>query len=984
MANTYYTVIRGDTLTKIANKYNTTVKNLVAWNKIKNANVIYPNQKLIVGSSNGKVTTKSTASSKNSNSNKVKITDHDIMKGTTNTLFVFWSWNKDDTKEYKVQFKYATSDGHYFDGSETTTTHKQATFDVADHYTKVKVRIKPIAKTKKTTTGSGKNKKTKEVEKWKADWEEKVIVVKDEQNPRVPPTPEGTLDNLRLTVNVSNIRQIYADSIEFQLFRKKNNDNGYTLEYVNKGSCGISNNMASTIFSLAVGQKYKIKARSFKGKEYSDFTEFIPSGDSWFVTKPEKVEIDYIKAISKDEVQVHFFGDKSTAESFELQYTMNPKWFDTNPEKVTTIQITESREYYSITGWEDRVRQTDAAGTYYFRMRGVLGDQKGPWTGNEEWKLIMGLKPSIPTTWSNVETAYIGETIYFYWLHNTMDGSSESNCKLTLDLEPADQGEHITVEIDIPNERSEEYKNSPGVYILNTLEGAKAKINGEEVVVIEPEYFSEDVKINWYVRTCGVTQEYSEKSTTRIVQLYEQPYVNVYITDEEEQDLNIITEFPFYIAANAGPNTQTPIGYHFTIKSKDSYTTVDEIGEEKIISAGDVLYSRYFDPNTDKGEEGFVRNIVLQMLPSNVDLENGKEYELECTVTMDNGLRATGNMDFEVSWIDESFMPDARIIIDHSNYSAQIRPYCYYTPLVHKIVEIINSTYTLTNTITEAGWDQDHENSGEAIENAFVGYEVDDDSDISEEDIINLEEDDLIMVFSTEYEGNTIMYAEVSGDKELVENITLGVYRKEFDGSFTKIEDGILNESQSVIDPHPSLDYARYRITVTKNDTGAISYSDVMEPISGSDSFDYEDRFPGIIIQWDEKWSNFKISDSNDGDLPENLPYAGSLLKLPYNVDISDTNNKDIELIEYIGRENPVSYFGTQIGQTSTWNFEIEADDSETLYGLRRLARWMGNVYVRESSGTGYNAVVSLNISQKHNSLTIPVSMSVTKVEGGI
>ena len=44
----------------------------------------------------------------------------------------------------------------------------------------------------------------------------------------------------------------------------------------------------------------------------------------------------------------------------------------------------------------------------------------------------------------------------------------------------------------------------------------------------------------------------------------------------------------------------------------------------------------------------------------------------------------------------------------------------------------------------------------------------------------------------------------------------------------------------------------------------------------------------------------------------------------------------------------------------------------------------MGNVYVRESSGTGYNAVVSLNISQKHNSLTIPVSMSVTKVEGGI
>ena len=41
-----YTVKKGDTLTKIAKKYNTTVNQLVKLNNIKNPNLIYPNQKI--------------------------------------------------------------------------------------------------------------------------------------------------------------------------------------------------------------------------------------------------------------------------------------------------------------------------------------------------------------------------------------------------------------------------------------------------------------------------------------------------------------------------------------------------------------------------------------------------------------------------------------------------------------------------------------------------------------------------------------------------------------------------------------------------------------------------------------------------------------------------------------------------------------------------------------------------------------------------
>ena len=63
---------------------------------------------------------------------------------------------------------------------------------------------------------------------------------------------------------------------------------------------------------------------------------------------------------------------------------------------------------------------------------------------------------------------------------------------------------------------------------------------------------------------------------------------------------------------------------------------------------------------------------------------------------------------------------------------------------------------------------------------------------------------------------------------------------------------------------------------------------------------------------------------------------------------------------------------------------EIPKDDKETLYALRRLAIWLGDVYVREPSGSGYWANISVSFSQTHNQLTIPISLELTRVEGGV
>lgn len=207
----------------------------------------------------------------------------------------------------------------------------------------------------------------------------------------------------------------------------------------------------------------------------------------------------------------------------------------------------------------------------------------------------------------------------------------------------------------------------------------------------------------------------------------------------------------------------------------------------------------------------------------------------------------------------------------------------------------------------------------------------------------------------------------------LIEGVLLSVYRREYDGRFVELAKDIDNgKGTTITDPHPALDYARYRIVAMSRATGAISFYDPPgHPVGGI----------AAILQWDEQWSSFDGSGEDEAEAPV---WSGSMLKLPYNLDVSDSHSVDVSLVEYIGRRHPVSYYGTQVGVTSSWSLEIPSEDKETLYALRRLAVWTGDVYVREPSGSGYWAQVNVSFSQKHCEVTIPVTLDITRVEGGV
>ena len=208
-------------------------------------------------------------------------------------------------------------------------------------------------------------------------------------------------------------------------------------------------------------------------------------------------------------------------------------------------------------------------------------------------------------------------------------------------------------------------------------------------------------------------------------------------------------------------------------------------------------------------------------------------------------------------------------------------------------------------------------------------------------------------------------------DDDLMRDVTLAVYRREFNGGFTLISNNIPNSGVVTIsDPHPSLDYARYRIVATDTNTGVISFVDLPgQPINE----------PSIVIQWAEKWMNFDYV--SDAQMEEPI-WAGSIVKLPFNVDVDASTSPDVSLVKYIGRSHPVAYYGTQKNETMNLTAVIPKSYTDTIYALRRLSNWSGNVYIREPSGIGYWANLTVKMPIKHVDLTVTVTFTVKRVEG--
>ena len=762
---------------------------------------------------------------------KCKITKIGLQSGTDRTVYVTWSWSKlSQTDKYDVRWYYSTGDGVRFIGSEQqveiTNAQLQSTYTPPENAKLVKFQVKPIAKTRKVND--------KDVAYWTAEWSTEAVYTFGPEPPTKPPTPTVEIDQYTITASIQNA-YINATEVQFQIIKDD-------TKVVNTGISKSITYAASYSCPIEAGSKYKSRCRGKRGELYGEWSDYSGNVES-IPSAPARITNCYA---TSDTSVLLTWDSISSAETYDVEYANNADYLGASNASTTINGITSTS--YTVTGLQ-------TGDKYYFRVRAV--NSKGVSGWSEYVMVILGSKPAAPTTWSSTTTAIVGEEVILYWVHNAEDGSNESKAELEITI----NGNTQIHTIDNP-EKDSDKDDTNSVFKLSTSQ------------------YTEGTTISWKVRTAGISGEFGEWSIQRKIDVYAPATLELHVTDNDGNDISSLTSFPFYIKAIGGPSSQNPISYYVTIISNGTYETIDEIGNVKIVSEGDEVYSKFYDINTE---------MLLEIIAGSIDLENNITYTITCMVTMDTGLSTQQSKELKIAWVDPDYEPNAEIGFDSETLSAFIRPYC--------------------------------ENE----------------------------------------------------DGELVSGVTLSVYRREYDGRFVEIGKGLVNTNNTfVTDPHPSLDYGRYRIVAIDDATGAVSYSDIPGYPIGEKA---------VIIQWNETWSNF----DDLGEEPQETPaWSGSLLKLPYNIDVSDSNSIDVTLVKYIGRSHPVSYYGTQIGSTATWNVDIDKKDKQTLYALRRLAVWMGDVYVREPSGSGYWANISVSFSQTHCELVIPVTLNITRVEGGL
>lgn len=735
---------------------------------------------------------------------------------------------------YAYTWFYDAGDGFWYIGSSGDDEFKNnyATYTIPDNAINVHFHIIPVSKTYKVNN--------KDTSYWTGD-----LTIGQYSTstmpPKTPSTPSAdTTKDYYIEAKIDNISDALTDKVEFQIWDANN-------KLYNSGTGTVEACRVSYKAKIEAGGVYRVRARAVNlygnGEVYSEWTSFTSEVKA-IPSVPEK----FTTARAESSTSAYFeWPEVKSATKYEIQYATKLSYFD-NSSSTTTVSNIE-HNHYEVTGLE-------TGNQYYFRVRAI--NDKGSSAYSEAVGVVVGKTPAAPTTWSSSTTAIVGKELNLYWVHNAADNSRETYAEIQITINDGTPATYT---------HKDEYTDTDGSETT-------------KVYSVDTSKLGEGATIKWMVRTAGVTKTFGPWSVVRVVNVYAQPTLDLKITNQNSEDLSVVTSFPFYIKGLAGPNTQMPLGYHVTVVSNTDYTSVDTKGLTVNVRSGDSVYSKYIDTSDA---------LLVRMSANSIDLQNGASYTVTVIASMNSGLTVTETKTFSVSWVDAKYQIDAQIAVDPTNWVAYISPTCY-------------------------------------------------DSD------------------------NTVL----SG-------VTISVYRREYDGNYTLIASGIKPENNTVItDPHPTLDYARYRIVVISDSTGSVSFYDPPPyPVGGS----------SVVIQWDEAWESFDVTNLDPRADPQ---YSGSVLLLHYNIDVTDNNSSDVSFVEYAGRKYPVSYYSEKLSSTPTWNVDVPADDKETIYALRRLANWNGDVYVREPSGSGYWANVSVSFSIKHNELVVPVSIKITRVEGGM
>lgn len=885
-----------------------------------------------------------------------------VQSGTDRTMYTSFKWTKTNTDSYTVQWQYYTKNNKWFEGSTSSVTTKQSTYSAPSNATQVRVRIKPVAKTH--------NVDNKEVAYWKADWSSwktfKFVISS--------PVKAGVPYNVNVDEQTDSNNLLYATWD----WKQNNVDYYQTIwQYTTgdgvwfNGSDSTTTSKQST-YSLpdnATKIRFKVKPFSKTKTVYGVETKYWTADWSSWVTHSAKEFLDPEDAntptieYDKTKITAEVESDCQVTNYIQFQLVKDDK-------SVVTTNLAQVKTGVAKTAFTSKLSN---GSEYKVRCRGLkITLKKGVLSvGNA----LDGLT-SIPSKYADV--------VYGEWSDYTDNIYTPPAVISRITLHPQTETEVLVKWSSVKSASSYEveYTKQQKYFDSGTSEVTTKTVSS---VVCHADITGLETATTWYFRVRAVNDQgggewspvekitigkapsapttWSESTTVIMgnpIRMYwthnsedgsnehageiqiwingvDKGIIRITKTDDEiEEGANSV----FILVTDTGSIT-TGSKVKWRVRTRG---VLDKYGDWSTIRSIDV----YEQPSIvwDKEIPELLDTFPMTLSATSsagtqtptgyyLSMVTNESYETQLS-NGQNGIVAAGQEVYSQNLSSTSY-----------NYSLEITPY-----LVHLQNNI---SYTITLTV--------YMNSGlnASVTSSFVtGWE---ESDMAPDAEIGFDESTL-----TAFIRPTCLDA----DGNEIENVRMDVYRREYDGQFTLIAENIDNtQNIYVTDPHPALDSAKYRVIAKSLTTGTMEFYDVPNYVINNEN---------VVIQWDEQWQTLQGSEETQ----DTSSWAGSMIKIPYNISVSENSDIDVALIEYIGRRYPVTYYGTQLGQSGSWSVEIPKTDVELLFALRRLQIYLGDVYVREPSGSGYWANIKVSFSQSYDKMTIPVTLDVRRVEGGV
>ena len=138
----------------------------------------------------------------------------------------------------------------------------------------------------------------------------------------------------------------------------------------------------------------------------------------------------------------------------------------------------------------------------------------------------------------------------------------------------------------------------------------------------------------------------------------------------------------------------------------------------------------------------------------------------------------------------------------------------------------------------------------------------------------------------------------------------------------------------------------------------------------------------GDYITEDDMPAWIDMSDQFDTDCTI-IDFGGDRVQLRYNMDLSHTWTKGFTETKYLGGAVQGDWTPAVSRSSAVSAVVLEADDDDTIAGLRRLAEYNGICHVRTPDGSSFDADVQVTESRTANSgmKSADFALKITRVD---